>query len=211
MDDASPAEQALWRWAVDQLPDDVLVLPQVAMTVPAAGRPREAEADLVLIDPAHGITVVEVKGGVLEYDARRAAWRRTSGRHPKPVRDPVAQAKRARSILETAIKASGTQHPGAIAMRWAVATPDCRLEAPGEPVLPGNQLWDALAGDQLERLYRSTCGPLTTGEQSLGDDRARYLADYLGGRTRSGRGVLSTAVDDTRSGSACTPSPTATC
>jgi hypothetical protein len=32
-DSASRAEQALWRWAVDQLDDRILVLPQVAITL----------------------------------------------------------------------------------------------------------------------------------------------------------------------------------
>ena len=35
--DSSPAEQSLWRWACEQLPDDVLVLPQVMMTVTDKG------------------------------------------------------------------------------------------------------------------------------------------------------------------------------
>lgn len=194
-DDASPAERALWRWAVEQLPDDVLVLPQVAMTVTTTGQDREAEADVVLIDPHHGVTVVEVKGGVVEYDARRAVWRRTGGAGGKQIRDPVQQAKRTRSVVRDAIKAAGID-PNAIALRWAVATPDCRLDAPGEPVLPAAHLWDALAGEQLEARYRSTCGALTTGEQPLGEPQAGYLAGFLRGRTREGRGVLSTAVED---------------
>ena len=93
--EAAPAEKALWRWAVDQLDDRVLVLPQVAMTVGRGGRTQEAEADLVLIDPEHGVTVVEVKGGTLSWDARRAIWRRREAGAAE-IRDPVQQAKRPR-------------------------------------------------------------------------------------------------------------------
>jgi hypothetical protein len=50
--DTPPGEQTLWRWAVEQLDDRVLVLPQVAMTVGRGGRVEEAEADLVLVGPS---------------------------------------------------------------------------------------------------------------------------------------------------------------
>jgi len=192
-EDASPAERSLWRWAVEQLDDRVLVLPQVAMTVGSGGRTREAEADLILIDPDHGVVVVEVKGGTLSYDARRALWRRREAGATQ-IRDPVQQAKRTRSIVEAALKGGGVD-TSVVALRWAVAAPDCRLGAPGEPVLDGAQLWDALAADQLEVLYRRTCGPLSQGEQPLGADQARRLAELLRGRSRQGRPTLAAAID----------------
>ncbi len=192
-DDASPAERSLWRWAVELLDDRVLVLPQVAMTVGSGGRTREAEADLVLVDPAHGVTVVEVKGGTLSYDARRAAWRRREA-GAAVIRDPVQQVKRTRAIVEAALRGGGVD-TSTLSLRWAVATPDCRLDAPGEPVLAEAQLWDALAADQLEQLYRRTCGSLSQGEQPIGDDQAQRIADLLRGRSREGRPTLATAID----------------
>ncbi len=192
--DSSPAEQVLWRWAVDQLDEHVLVLPQVAMTLGQGGRTEEAEADLVLVDPEHGVTVVEVKGGTLSYDARRAVWRRREAGAAE-VRDPVQQAKRARSTVQRALTAAGIT-TSTVPLRWAVATPDCRLEAPGEPVLHDAQLWDALAADQLANRYRRTCGPLVQGEQALGADTADRIAELLRGRSREGRPTLSAAVDD---------------
>lgn len=191
--DSSPAEQSLWRWACEQLPDDVLVLPQVMMTVPTVGRPREAEADLALVDPSHGVTVVEVKGGEISYDTSRQ-WERTVHGARREVRDPVAQAKRTRGVLRDAL-AQGGVDVEAVPIRWAVATPDCRLEAPGAPVLPAAQLWDALASERLVDGYRATCSQLTDGERPLGTERAGYVADLLRGRTRVGRAVLSTEVD----------------
>lgn len=191
--DTSPAEQSLWRWACEQLPNDVFVLPQVMMTVPAAGRPREAEADLVLVDPSHGVTVVEVKGGEVSYDPARQ-WERSVRGERREVRDPVAQVKRTRGVLRDAL-AQGGVDVAAVPIRWAVSTPDCRLEAPGAPILPAAQLWDSLAAERLVDGYRATCSNLTDGEQALGSDRARYVADLLRGRTRVGRAVLSTEVD----------------
>lgn len=190
--DSPPAEQSLWSWAVDQLDDEVLVLPQVAMTVGRGGRVEEAEADLVLLDPGHGITVVEVKGGTLLYDATQAVWRRREA-DAKPIRDPVQQAKRARSVLRAALGAADLDL-ATLPLRWAVATPDCRLQAPGEPVLAEAQLWDALAADQLATLYRRTCGPLAQGEQPLGTT-AEHIAAVLRGRSRTGRPTLAAAVD----------------
>ena len=192
--DTAPAEQALWRWAVEQLPDEVLVLPQVAMTVPARGRPKEAEADLVLVDPDRGVTVVEVKGGEVSYDAPHATWQRTVDGARRDVRDPVAQVKRTRSILERALQQGGVD-TARVAVRWAVATPDCRLDAPGAPILPPAQLWDALAAERLVDGYRATCSEEVLGEQPLGPERAHYIADLLRGRSREGRRVLSTDVD----------------
>jgi len=192
--DASPAEKTMWRWAVEQLDDHVLVLPQVAMTVGRGGRAQEAEADLALIDPEHGVTVVEVKGGTISYDARRAVWRRREAGATE-IRDPVQQAKRTRSIVEAALKA-GSVATSTLPMRWAVATPECRLEAPGEPILDEAQLWDALAADQLELLYRRTCGELSQGEQPLGEDAAARIAELLRGRSRDGRPTLVAAVDE---------------
>jgi phosphate starvation-inducible protein PhoH len=61
---------------------------------------------------------------------------------------------------------------------------------------PGRaQLWDALAADQLEVLYRRTCGPLSQGERPLGADQAQRLAELLRGRSRQGRPTLAAALD----------------
>jgi len=180
----------LWRWAVEQLDDDVLVLPQVSLTVPGGGRPDEAELDLVLIDPSAGVTVVEVKGGRISFTGGR--WIQ-NGRESK--RDPVAQAKRGRSILRRALDDAGVA-TGSVAERWAVAVPECRLDAPGDPVLSQRQLWDALAEDRLAAMYRTLVGHLDGGEQPLGEDKATFIATYLRGRDRQGRDALRAAVGE---------------
>jgi hypothetical protein len=191
--DTPPAETSLWRWAVEQLPDRVLVLPQVALTVPDRGRYEEAEADLVLVDPDAGVTVVEVKGGTVTYDARRAVWRRTEA-GAREIRDPVAQAKRARSVVRSALRATGVDVER-LALRWVVAVPECRLEAPGAPILDQAQLWDSLAVDRLAELYARSLGAHTLGEEPPGEQLAEHIASVLRGRTREGRPALATEVD----------------
>lgn len=189
-DDAPPAEHLLWRWVVEELPERVRVLPNVLMTVPEAGRPQEAELDLVLVDPDHGITVVEVKGGPIGYDARHARWLRSG----KEVRDPVQQAKRARSVLERALQDAGVA-TAAVALRWIVATPEAELQAPGSPVLPEHQLWDARARGQLERRLGFVQKQLAMGEEPVGEALADRVVRLLRGRTVTGTASLASAID----------------
>lgn len=190
----SGAEKLLWRWAVEQLPDPVQVLPEVALTTYARGRAEEFEADLVIVDPDGGVTVVEVKGGTVTYDAAQARWYRTTADGAEPLRDPVGQAKRARSLLARALGQHGFD-PETIALRWAVAFPNCRIDAPGLPILDERNLWDAKARDQLALMYARTVGQLEGGEQPLGTERAGAIARLLRGRSVTGRPALSSAID----------------
>jgi hypothetical protein len=162
------------------------------MTVGRGGRAQEAEADLVIVDPSFGVVVVEVKGGTLWYDGERAAWRRES--RDGPVRDPVQQAKRARSILRNALRDAGVS-TGELALRWAVAVPDARVEAPGAPVLDAAYLWDARCVDRLGQAYRRTCGAHEQGEQPPGELLAEFVAETLRGRTHTARRALRTRVE----------------
>lgn len=194
-DGDSPAERRLWRWAVEQLDDRILVLPQVVMTVGTGGRAEEAEADLVLIDPDGGVTIVEVKGGTISYHADRAEWRNADGGSRPLSRDPVSQVKRTRSILSAALE--GTNVPmNSVAVRWAVAVPDCRLDAPGEPVLGAAQLWDASCSTDLAAVWGRTVGTLVLGEEPLGEARAALFARHLRGRTVDGQQSLTALIDD---------------
>ena len=183
-DNAPPAEKALYAAVRDALPGHVAVIPQVMMTVDGRGRPEEAEADLVIVDPSHGVLIVEVKGGTLSYDPTRAVWRRREG-NGRIVRDPVQQAKKARSIVRNLLK----QHhfpTDEIPLRWAVAVPDCTLDTPGEAILPGRQLWDASALPAIGEMVRATQGELVLGEAAIGDVRAEAIVRALRGRAVEG-------------------------
>jgi hypothetical protein len=102
----SKAEKALWRWAVDQLDDRVLVLPQVAITLREKGRPDEAEIDLLPIDPEGGTVIVEVKGGRIRRrrEAGRLTQRRRGrrDRHPRPRRAGQTRTQHAASTARQA-------------------------------------------------------------------------------------------------------------
>lgn len=189
-DDAPPAEQQLWRWLMDELPERVHVVPNVMITVPDRGRPQEAELDLVLVDPEHGVLVVEVKGGPVSYDARYARWMRGG----KEIRDPVSQAKRGRSILRSAL-ADGGIDTATVALRWVVAVPEAELQAPGAPLLPDHQLWDARVHGRLEERLGFAQRQLTDGEESLGERLAERIVRLLRGRDSRGSTSLAAAVD----------------
>ena len=174
-----PAEITLWRWAVEQLPDAVVVLPQVVMTLGRGGRAEEAEADLVIVDPSFGVTVVEVKGGTLSYDGTESVWRRREA-GGRIVRDPVLQVKKARSLVRDALKAARVD-TRQLALRWAVAVPDAHVEAPGEPVLDAAYLWDGRCVDGLADAYRRTCGQLDRRERAPGRQIAKAIVETLRG------------------------------
>ena len=184
----SKAEKALWRWAVDQLDDRILVLPQVAITMREKGRPDEAEIDLLLIDPEGGIVVIEVKGGRIRYDAIHAAWRNADAAGATVIRDPVEQAKRARSMVRRLLDKHGVD-AHALPLRWAFAAPDCRLEAPGGGVIDQHQLWDDRAADQLARLHAMSVGQVAANERAPGT-RTDHIVNVLRGRSVEGRSTL---------------------
>jgi hypothetical protein len=69
---------------------------------------------------------------------------------------PVQQAKRARSVLRRALRQMGTD-TSTLALRWVVATPECRLEAPGAPVLDADRLlgcWNVVLARWLRAAVR---------------------------------------------------------
>lgn len=186
--DAPPAEKRLWRWAVEQLDDRIVVLPQVLLTVPDRGRVKEAEIDLVLLDPQRGITVVEVKGGRMHYDGTGRWLQNGKGR-----RDPVQQVKRAGSTLKKLLE----QHRhtiNSIQIHWVVATPDCDLDAPGGGVLAREQLWDGrAAGDLADRYDRST-GALASDQRPLGP-RTDGIVRLLRSREVVGQESVAAAIE----------------
>ncbi len=120
----SPAERLLYQVFQKQLPNDFVVFHAVnwLLREPHQGA-WNGEADFVIVHPAHGLLVLEVKGGPIRYDARTRQW--FSG--PHSIRDPVKQARR----NQYALMAKLGEHP-----RWpdrpilfghAVAFPDVEV------------------------------------------------------------------------------------
>ena len=163
---------------------DVRLLHQVMLRTADRGQVHEAEVDLVVVDPNHGVTVVEVKGGTMLYDPARNAWRRREA-GAKEVRDPVAQAKRALAVVKRHLAQS--RFPvEEIPFRWVVATPDCTLESPGEGLLPSSLLWDAGALGDMAGALSAAQGRPDGGTSPIGQVRAEAIAKALCGRAVEG-------------------------
>lgn len=192
-DDASPAEQSLWAWAVEELPDTVRVVPQVALRfADPFGRLEECEIDLVLVDAAGGVTVIEVKGGRVAWSAASRRWMQG----PRECRDPVAQAQRARNHVRELLGGL----PGGVLARtqlaWGIAFPDVVMQCPGEPVVLPEQCWDARVRGRLARAHeRLVARQRTNGAVPLGDDLADTIVRRLSGRDVQGTPALATALD----------------
>ena len=189
----SPAEAALRRWLQLHLADRVTVLSNVLLT-DLSGRLEDAEVDVVLLDPAWGVLCVEVKGGPVSYDARHGRWWRAlphGGR--REVRDPVEQAKRASRFVKRAVEQAAIHER--IPIGWVVAVPDVRMEAPGGSYLPQGRLWDALAAEELDRLYVQAVHSFSETHARPGQALCVRIASVLRGRSPGSRPSIRSLID----------------
>ncbi|MDC1208001.1 NERD domain-containing protein [Litorivicinus sp.] len=140
---AHKSERDTAKYLVEKLPDDCIVYhsyPWLRIDRNDKGYKtlREGETDFVIIIPTHGVLILEVKGGVIEYDDSSRQWSRNNGRNLKPIQDPFEQANRNTHYLENEIKIRGYQGASALPFTYgyAVVFPDC--EYTGSPP-PGSQ------------------------------------------------------------------------
>jgi hypothetical protein len=134
-------ERDVARALVEQLPDDCLVYhsyPWLRADRDDRGGAtlREGEADFVVVVPSHGMLVIEVKGGVVVYDAETRSWyRELPNGSRKLIQDPIEQARRNLHHLERQILTQG--YPGRKSLPftygYAVAFPDCEYQGPAPP------------------------------------------------------------------------------
>jgi len=92
-DTESDAERRLYQAFQDELDDSYTVFHSAAwLSQDAEGRPRDGEADFVIVHPQRGILVMEAKGGRIRYSPRTGRWTSTD-RHGQThnIKDPFAQ------------------------------------------------------------------------------------------------------------------------
>jgi hypothetical protein len=102
----SRAEAQVYRCCL-ALPGRALVLFGLeTLEIGPKGAPQDGEADFVIVDPAHGVLVLEVKGGGVAYDAGLDTWT-SQDRHGKvhEIRDPFQQARQRKYGVLNKIKA----------------------------------------------------------------------------------------------------------
>jgi hypothetical protein len=90
----STAEEAVWTVLRDQLPDDAVLLANVALT----DRKGDCEADLAVLWPDVGIVTIEVKGGHITRD-HDGSWVQVAKNGHRKTIDPVYQAHRTHYAL----------------------------------------------------------------------------------------------------------------
>ena len=109
-DPGREAECTLHTALQNALPDPWLVFASVGWVLRRrADGASQGEADFLLAHPEHGIVVLEVKGGLIGYDAASGEWTSKSFTDTvHSIKDPVEQAHRNRRAIEKKLgEASG--------------------------------------------------------------------------------------------------------
>jgi len=126
-------ERDVARFLVELLPDDCIIYhsyPWLRTDRNDKGNTtiKEGETDFVVIIPSHGMLVLEVKGGEIEFDSENRQWNRVlpNGRL-KQIQDPFEQARRNTHFLEEEIKRRGYNGASNLPFSYGYAAvfPDC--------------------------------------------------------------------------------------
>lgn len=107
------AEARVARKFMENLGPEWKIVPHVRIAVDG----RDFEIDLVLVSPAQGLLLVEVKGGIITMD--QGKWKA----YDKDLDDPVEQVKKAKHKLATRLKKTGVDLDGFF-MQHVLAFPD---------------------------------------------------------------------------------------
>lgn len=134
------AEEQVWQWAVDELASDVIVLPHVHTFEPRH-QPVTREFDLVIVDPRHGLTLIEVKAGRIEHRSGTWFMNGEANPHGRPF-NPVKQVEDAWHRLRRVLEGAGLGRPPA---SLALAFPDSHF-ATRSPSIP--QVFDRRCRDK---------------------------------------------------------------
>ncbi|MGA2737270.1 MAG: nuclease-related domain-containing protein [Bryobacteraceae bacterium] len=130
----------------------------------SSGTPlRQGEADFVVVDPRYGLLVLEVKGGIIEYDPIAHLWYRQLPDRRKDIKQPFEQAGRNMHALVDTIHQKLPFRSGlSFTFGYAVVFPDCDPRGAPPPgadpaiVLGAKDL--SSIDQRLEEIFRRFCG-----------------------------------------------------
>jgi len=125
----SEAERLLYHEFQAQLDDDYTVMHGVGWLSRKGRRTHDGEADFVIVHPAFGILVLEVKGGTIAGGWSDDWWistSRTGQQHD--IRNPIRQAYHAMYALKLKLEDDPRTSPFHYPMYRAVAFPDMLVE-----------------------------------------------------------------------------------
>jgi hypothetical protein len=133
------------------------------------GRLREGEADFVVVDPLYGLLVLEVKGGVIEYDSHTHLYhRQLGGGRRKEITQPFEQARRNKHALKGMIHQKLPPSGGhAFTFGYAVVFPDCNPSGgppPGaDPTIVLGARHLGSIGQRVDEIFLSFHGTKSAG------------------------------------------------
>lgn len=135
-------ERDVARALVEKLPNDCIVYHSYPWLRPERNDRdtktflKEGEADFVIIVPSHGILILEVKGGVIQYEPEDRRWVRVLGNGQiKGITDPFEQGRKSKHYLKDAIITAGYATRGSLpfTIGHAVIFPDCQYRGEMPP------------------------------------------------------------------------------
>jgi len=184
----SDAERMLYQAFQDELDDSYTVFHGAAwLSQDAEGRPRDGEADFVIVHLQRGILVMEAKGGSIRYDPRTGRWISTDWHgQTHDIKDPFAQARHSKYALQDRLRVMLHMPPQRrINVGHAVAFPDVVVgevllgpDKPREIVLDATDL--ANIPVWVARALAYWRGPETQRETAPGEAAVQALMKLLG-------------------------------
>lgn len=171
--------------ALSALPHDYTVFYSTAWQIrdPRTGA-RDGEADFILAHPAHGVMILEVKGGRIRYDASLSQWYsmdRFGEEHA--IKDPVQQARSSKGALLNKLHELPGWDKRFVTLAYMVAFPDVRVENGAlRPDLPRELILDAADLSQIKLRVEAGFAWFQGQEGrsgALGHDRLRLLEGLL--------------------------------
>ena len=187
-DTRSDAERLLYGAFRDGLDNDYTVFHSVAwQSLDGDGRPRDGEADFVIVHPKRGILVLEAKGGTICCDPYTDSWTSTDrlGRAYN-IRDPFVQVRYSKYALEEQLQIMLHRPNRRINVGYAVAFPDVVVgetslgpDKPRQIILDKTDLVANLSGwvGSVLAYYR---GGVSQRETAPGQKAVRALMKLLG-------------------------------
>ncbi len=182
-DPSGHAERQFFEALRDALPDDYHVLHSVRWVSRRRSGAHDGEADFVLVHPQRGVMVLEVKGGVVCYDAESGQWSTTprGSEQARPLRDPFIQATDNKYDLHRYLAGRPGWKPDWGPFTHAVCFPAGVLEGPPLPEMhPELTLYADDVRDSA-RLLRRVEGAyaLASSQTPLGRDGTHNVVQAL--------------------------------
>ena len=147
----SEAEARVYAALRDELAQEITVLYSVPWIESSSrGTTRDGETDFVVIDPSHGVLILEVKGGTVEISPGGQWYTRNSGGSLVDITNPFRQGVTSKNVLKREIANIAGIDVSSFIFAHAVALPDLFTD-------PGNLGTDAprdllVLGDEIQEI-----------------------------------------------------------